>query len=114
MWRIKFFNLILLLLPPVFFSGCVLLAYILILWWCTKIVNELIVYICANGCTWRTKEKNQSKGTGGVLAKDPSNVKLVIEEFPRTQECQNYGEFTYLKKGKAYGLYRGRELPRIP
>ena len=29
-----------------------------------------------NGCTWRTKEKNQSNGTGGLLVKDPPKVKL--------------------------------------
>ena len=41
-----------------------------------KIVSELIIHTCVNGCTWRTKEKNQSKGTGGVPAKDPPKVKL--------------------------------------
>ena len=55
-------------------------------WWYTKIFSELIVYTRANGCTWRIKEKNQSKGTNGVSAKDPSKVKSVIEEFPKTQE----------------------------
>ena len=40
-------------------------------------------------CTWRTKEKNQSKRTSRVLAKDPPMVKLVIEESPRTQECKS-------------------------
>ena len=57
----------------------------LIAWWCTKIVSELIVHTHANGYTWRTKEKNQSKGTGSVLAKDPPKVKLVMEESLRTQ-----------------------------
>ena len=46
------------------------------IWWCKKIVSELIIHTRANECTWRTKEKNQSKGTGGVLAKDPLKVKL--------------------------------------
>ena len=54
-------------------------------WWCIKIVSELIAHICANGCTWRTKEKNQLESTSGVLAKDPSQVKSMIEESPRTQ-----------------------------
>ena len=50
-----------------------------------KIANELIVHTRANGCTWKTKEKNQSKGTGGVPAKDSPKVKSVMEESPRTQ-----------------------------
>ena len=58
-------------------------------WWCTKIVSELIVHTRDNGCTWRIKEKNQSKGTGGIPAKDPPKVKSVMEEFPRTQECKS-------------------------
>ena len=28
-----------------------------------------------NGCTWKTKEKNQSKDISGVPAKDPPKVK---------------------------------------
>ena len=35
------------------------------------------------------KKKNQSKGTGGVLAKDPPKAKSVIEESLRTQECKS-------------------------
>lgn len=39
----------------------------------------------ANWSTQRTKNKEPTKGTDGVLAKDSSNVKSVIEEFSRTQ-----------------------------
>jgi len=39
-----------------------------------KIVNGLIVHTHANGCTWRTKEKNQIESTDGMQAKNPSKV----------------------------------------
>ena len=41
-----------------------------------KMVSELIVHTCVNGCIRRTKKKNRSKGTDGVPAKNPSKVKL--------------------------------------
>ena len=85
-----------------------------LMWWCTKIVSELIVHTRANGCTWRTKEKNQSESTDGVPTKDSPKVKLVIEESPRTQERQSRGEFMYLKKVRVCGLYSGGELTWIP
>ena len=72
------------------------------------------LHTCANGCTWRTKEKNQSKDINGVPAKNHLKVKLVIEESPRTQGCKSQGEFTYLKKCKVCGLYSGTELIWIP
>ena len=50
------------------------------------------------------------KGHQWVPTKDPLKVKLVIEDFPRTQECKRQGGFAYLKKGKVCGLYNGREL----
>jgi len=38
------------------------------------------------GALEKQKQKNQSESIGGVLAKNPSMVKSVIEESPRTQE----------------------------
>ena len=43
-------------------------------------------------CQWvhlKKKEKNQSKGTDGVPAKDPLKVKSVMEESPRSQQCKS-------------------------
>ena len=33
--------------------------------------------------------KEPKESTGEVSAKDPLNVKPVIEEFPKTQKCEN-------------------------
>ena len=38
-------------------------------------ISELIIYTRVNRCIWKTKEKNQSKGISGVLAKNPPKVK---------------------------------------
>ena len=56
------------------------------------------------------KEREPIESTSWVSDKDPSNIKSVIEESPRTQECKSYGEFTYLKKVKVCSLYSNGEL----
>jgi len=35
------------------------------------------------------KGEEPKKSTGGVSVKDPSKVKLVIQEFPITQKCKS-------------------------
>ena len=50
-----------------------------------KIVSELIVHARANWCTWRTKKKQPTESTDAVPAKNPPKIKLVAEEYLRTQ-----------------------------
>ena len=58
-----------------------------------KIVSELIIHTHANWVPEEQKGEEPTESTDRVLAKDPSNVKLVIEESPITQKCESYGSF---------------------
>ena len=49
-----------------------------------KIVNELIVHMHANWVPKEQKGEKPTESTDGVLTKNPSKVKSVIEESPIT------------------------------
>ena len=81
-------------------------------WWCTKIISELIVHTCVNGCTWKTKEKNQSKDIDGVPAKDPPKVKSE-ESSNNAREYELYKNCAYLCERGFWRLYSGVDLTLI-
>ena len=37
----------------------------------------------------KNKDEEPTESTNGVSAKDPSNIKSMIEEFPITQKCKS-------------------------
>ena len=81
-------------------------------WWCTKIVSKLIVHTCVNGCTWKTKEKNESKDIDGVPAKDPPKVKSE-ESSNNAIEYELYKNCAYLFERGFWRLYSGVDLTLI-
>ena len=88
------------------------LRYLVGIWWCTKIISKLIVHTCVNECTWRTKEKNQSKGTGGVLANYPPKVKSE-ESSNKVREYELWRNCAYLAFWGPLGFYSNVELTSV-
>ena len=58
--------------------------------------------------------KEPTESTCKVSIKDPSKVKSIIEEFPRTQKCKELGNFMYLEEIDTLWLNSGVELIKIP